>query len=560
MPKHTSSEVLIIACGLLAAVLIPAGVAAQQPIYTTLPPIEVTAQKEPEDPKNLPVSVTAVTKGTLDADDLMSVSEAGWFAPNTYFNEFTARKLSNPRFRGVGASPSNPGVTSYVDGVPQLHANSSNIELLDVDQVEFVRGPQSALFGRNTVGGIINITSVRPSLTNWTGSLLGPYGNFNGGDLRGTVSGPLLTDKLAVGMGFGYGSRDGFTTNDVTGNKVDTRSAFFGKGQLLWKPNAQWEARAMFTGERARDGDYALNDLAALRANPYHTSRNIEGYTNRDILAPTFQVAYAGSRIEFTTVTGVLKWKTADLTDLDYTAMPLITRNNAEEDLQFTEELRFASAKAAPIVLSDSVTMKWQGGLFLFTQNYKQDAVNNFSPFVVSEFVPFPVTQHSPQSALDDVGLGIYGQGTFTFAKKLDLVIGARGDRREQEGRSEYVLLAGDRSAERRENREGLLGRVSAVRDRVPRDTGRNGVRHRVAGIQGGRLQPGFSGGSRSLRPGTQLELRGGREDDGARRSAVGDRRHVLHRLDRRAGEHPEPWRPRPVLHRQHRRCKQQGD
>ena len=67
MAKHTSSEGLIIACGLLAGVLIPAGAAAQQPIYTTLPPIEVTAQKEPEDPKNLPVSVTAVTKGTLDA-------------------------------------------------------------------------------------------------------------------------------------------------------------------------------------------------------------------------------------------------------------------------------------------------------------------------------------------------------------------------------------------------------------------------------------------------------------------------------------------------------------
>jgi iron complex outermembrane recepter protein len=432
MPQRSSSAGPLAACGLLAVLLMPMRVAAQPPVYTTLPPIEVTAQKEPEDPKNLPVSVTAVTKATLAADDLQRVSEAGWFAPNTYFNEFTARKLSNPRFRGIGASPSNPGVTSYVDGVPQLHANSSNIELLDVDQVEFVRGPQSALFGRNTLGGIINITSVRPSLENWTGSLIGPYGNFNGGDLRGTVSGPLLTDKLAVGLGFGYATRDGFTKNDVTGNGLDSRSAVFGKGQLLWKPNARWEVRAMFTGERARDGDYALNDLGALRVRPFHTSRDVEGYTHRDILAPTFQVAYAGSRVEFSTVTGVLKWKTADLTDLDYTALPLITRNNAEQDLQVTEEIRFASAKAAPIVLSDRVTMKWQGGLFLFTQNYKQDAVNNFSPFVLSQFLNFPVSQHSPQSALDDVGVGIYGQGTLTFSKKLDVVIGARGDREDK--------------------------------------------------------------------------------------------------------------------------------
>src|SRR6185503_14752524 len=102
------------------------------------------------------------------------------------------------------------------------------------------------------------------------------------------------------------------------------------------------------------------------------------------ILAPTVQVAYTGPTIEFTTTTGVLKWKTDDLTDLDYTPLPLITRSNAEEDLQFTQEARFASAKAAPIRLSDRVTMKWQAGVFVFTQNYTQDAINTFSPFVLN--------------------------------------------------------------------------------------------------------------------------------------------------------------------------------
>src|SRR2546422_364137 len=134
------------------------------PLTTSLPPITVTAQKEPQDPANLPVSVTAVLSDTLTAAGLSSVSQAGWFAPNTFFNEFTARKLSNPRFRGVGSSPNNPGITSYIDGVPQLNANSSSIEFLDVEQVEFVRGPQSALFGRNALGGIINITRARRRL------------------------------------------------------------------------------------------------------------------------------------------------------------------------------------------------------------------------------------------------------------------------------------------------------------------------------------------------------------------------------------------------------------
>ena len=103
----------------------------------------------------------------------MFVSDAAIYAPNVYFADFTARKLSNPRFRGIGSSPANPGVATYIDGVPQLNTNSSSIELIDVAQIEFVRGPQSALFGRNALGGLINITSVKPSLTDWSGEVVG---------------------------------------------------------------------------------------------------------------------------------------------------------------------------------------------------------------------------------------------------------------------------------------------------------------------------------------------------------------------------------------------------
>lgn len=412
---------------MLGVLLTPTSSTAQ--LRTSLPTITVTAQKESENVQDVPVSVTAVTKETLENAGVRSVSDAAAYAPNTYFNEFTARKLSNARFRGIGSSPNNPGITSYVDGVPQLNANSSSIELMDVDQIEFVRGPQSALFGRNAVGGVINITSGRPSLKAWTGSVTAPYGNFSAGDVRATASGPLMADKLAVSAAVGYSRRDGFTKNDVTGHDLDSRSAFFAKGQLLWTPAERWEARVLFTGERARDGDYALSDLAGLRANPFHASRTIQGFTRRNIVSPTVHVSHTGQKIDFSTVTGFVWWKTDDLTDLDYTALPLVTRNNTEQDFQFTEEFHVASSKAAPISLSDRVALKWQAGVFVFTQNYEQDAINNFSPFVLSPFLGFPVSQHSPQSTLDDSGVGVYGQGTWTFSNKLDVTVGARGDR-----------------------------------------------------------------------------------------------------------------------------------
>ena len=412
-------------------VLVPALAGAQTPSpqppvpAVTLPPVTVTAQKEPADPQALPVSLTVVPLESLWNGGMTSLGEAAAYAPNTYFTDFTARKLSNPRFRGIGSSPANPAITTYIDGVPQLNTNSSSVEFLDVTQVEFVRGPQSALFGRNTLGGLVNVSSARPSLSKWTGSAIAPFGNYSSFDVRANASGPIAS-KAAVGFAIGHSQRDGFSTNDITGHDIDSRDGLFGKAQLLLTPTAQWEARLIYTGERARDGDYALMDLGSLRDNPHHVQRDFEGHTERDIHAVTFLARHEGTRFAFSSTTGYVNWKTDDATDLDYTPAPLITRTNEEKDGQFTQEFRVASPAAAPVKLSDSASLKWQAGVFLFSQNYDQDAVNEFAPFVLSPFFTTPVQQIS-LAELDDTGVGIYGNGTIDFGR-VDVTLGARFD------------------------------------------------------------------------------------------------------------------------------------
>ena len=403
-----------------------------QPPAITLPPVTVTAQKEPADAQKLPVSVTTVLPTTISGAGIRGVADAAIYAPNTYFSDFTARKLSNARFRGIGTSPANPGITTYIDGVPQFNTNSSSVEFVDVAQVEFVRGPQSSLFGRNALGGVINIMSERPSLSGWHGSVTAPVANFDSREVRGSASGPL-GDRLAVGVALGRAEREGFTTNTLTGNDVDAREATVGKAQLLWIPATTWETRLIVSGERARDGDYALHDLAALRSNPYEVQRDFEGHTHRDIVNTTLLARHEGSRFAFSSATGILRWKTNDLTDLDYTPLSLIVRDNTEESLQFTQEVRLASAASAPLRLSDAATLRWQAGAFFFTQNYEQDAINSFSPFVLSPFVNFPVRQHAPQGTLDDVGIGLYSQGTVTLGERLDLTAGLRFDHERKE-------------------------------------------------------------------------------------------------------------------------------
>ena len=223
-----------------------------------------------------------------------------------------------------------------------------------------------------------------------------------------------------------FAERDGFTVNTITGNDIDTRSAFAAKGQVLWKPSAAWETRVIVSGERARDGDYALNDLAAVRQNPFEVARDYEGQTDRDIFSTTILARHESEKLTFSSTTGFVKWNTFDSTDLDYSPFPIATRNNTEDDFQFTQEVRLASAAASPYKMSDAVSVRWQTGVFLFTQSYEQFVVQNFSANVLPG-VPVPVTNISPDAALDDVGFGVYGQGTLSF-KKLDFSVGARVD------------------------------------------------------------------------------------------------------------------------------------
>ena len=274
----------------------------------TLPTVTVTAQKEPEDARKLPVSVTAVSADTIERAGIRIVSDAAIFAPNAIFTEFTARKLSNPRFRGIGSSPGNPGVTTFLDGVPQLNSNSSSIELLDIQQIEFVRGPQSALFGRNTLGGLVNVTSRRPGAAKWTGQLSVPFGNFSAWDMRGNASGSLIDDTLSASAAFSYAKRDGFTVNDR-----HRRRPRLARCVQRQRPVAV-EAGAPVGGarhhhRRTRARRRLRRSTISKRCARTRTtrSRDYEGYTNRDIFATTILSRAQGQPMHLSTTTGFVK-------------------------------------------------------------------------------------------------------------------------------------------------------------------------------------------------------------------------------------------------------------
>ena len=149
--------------------------------------------------QDVPASVSVVGAATIQDAGIDKVQEGSYYVPNLFISEFTAQKLSFPFVRGVGGGSLNPAVTTYYDGVPQLNANSSSIELLDIERIEFLRGPQGTLYGRNTLGGVINVLSRKPSFQ-LASEASATGGNYGLQDYRATISGPLVDGwQLLIG-------------------------------------------------------------------------------------------------------------------------------------------------------------------------------------------------------------------------------------------------------------------------------------------------------------------------------------------------------------------------
>ena len=284
-----------------------------------------------------------------------------------------------------------------------------------------MRGPQSALFGRNTLGGVINVTSARPSLSDWSGARQRAAGELRRARRRAAAcrvrSRPA---RVGVGVSFKYGRRDGYTVNIVTGNDLDIRDRrFSARRSCCGRRRASGRRGVIVTGERARDGDYALSDLGGLRTNPFRDRARLRGahrsrhrwrrrsWRDGQARASTSrrpQASCAGRRrTPPTSTTRRCRWCAAT------------TARRASSSRRRCASRRRRTRRSGS---RTALPLRWQAGVFLFTQNYEQDAVNTFAPFVLSPFIRLRRRASTrPQSALDDVGVGVYGQGTVTVGE-----------------------------------------------------------------------------------------------------------------------------------------------
>jgi iron complex outermembrane receptor protein len=153
----------------------------QAPTTQGLADIIVTAQKRSETAQNVPVAITSLSMGRLSTAGISDTTELAQLTPSLSFNT-NLGGFGQPRIRGIGTTATGPGienpVATYVDGVYIGSSTGAIFALADVQQVDVLKGPQGTLFGRNATGGVIQVTTLKPTEELHANAQL-TYGNYN---------------------------------------------------------------------------------------------------------------------------------------------------------------------------------------------------------------------------------------------------------------------------------------------------------------------------------------------------------------------------------------------
>ena len=241
-----------------SAMLVPAAYAqtAQSSDDSGDEPIIVTATLRAMDVQDIPLAVTAVAPEALERQGVNDIKNLASISPSFNIQSSqTETQGTSIKIRGVGTTGNNTGLESsvgvFIDGVYQSRPGVALGDLVDIERLEILRGPQGTLFGRNTSAGALNVSTKRPSLSTTEGFVNASYGNYNFMNLQGGVSLPVVQDVAGVRLSGTWRKRDGYLKSP-TGAESNDRDRYMLRGQLYIEPNADVSIRLL--------ADYAKTD------------------------------------------------------------------------------------------------------------------------------------------------------------------------------------------------------------------------------------------------------------------------------------------------------------
>lgn len=337
--------------------------------------VQVTAIKQGPVLRSTAVASTILGSRAVERGGITALKEISLTVPNFHVPDYGSRMTSSIYVRGLGARIDQPVIGMNIDNVPLLNKNSFDTELADIERIEVLRGPQSTLYGRNTMGGVVNVYTLSP-LTYEGVRLWAEYGSGNSMRLRASAyTRPRENVGFAV-TGF-YTRSDGFFENDYTHKKCDWERQAGGRWKVQWDNRRGVRLDNTLAVTRLEQGGYpyayvgeAIVEGGETVIRPGEIAYNDPcGYT-RTSISDGLTVRYDAPRYSLSSITSYQYIDDAMTLDQDFTPLSYFTLRQAIREHDLTEDLVIRSR--------GSERYGWLFGAFGFYRHETMDAPVTF--------------------------------------------------------------------------------------------------------------------------------------------------------------------------------------
>lgn len=377
----------------------------------TLDSIVVSSIKHPSASWTMPVASTTIDAQMMERRQMNEMKDFTASIPNFIMVDRDTRLTSSVFVRGVGSLINMPGVAMYVDGVPHFEKSSFDISLTEIEKVEFLRGPQGTLFGRNAMGGIILVHTTSPFRRQGTRLRLS-YGSFN--DTRFSFSHlHKINQAFAYGITADYNHSDGYIHNNYNNEKADKLNAASLNGRLEWRPRTNLSLRLVNGFEYVKQGAFAYGDVNEETNGVDSVNINHESYYDRKIYDAGLQVDFHNPYFWLRSQTSLQLLDDTYNVDQDASPRDLYYAVQSEKQRLLSEEINIKNVTAG--------RYNWNFGLFAFSH-----AINRSTDVFIN--MANPAYQLEKRYDDDNRGIAFYHQSQLQITSQLILEAGIRYD------------------------------------------------------------------------------------------------------------------------------------
>ena len=391
---------------------------------TESPAIEsvvISAQKRgvAQDAQTVPIALTVIPAAEIEQRHVRNLQDLTTASPNVTLTDLgTVRGFASFTIRGLGVNttiPSmEPAVGVFVDGIYLGVSAGAVLDVIDIESIEILRGPQGLLFGRNTTGGAVLINTQRP------GDVFAVNGRFN------YETGPQETASLSVEGPIGgqfrakltghYSNDDGWFTNQIEGRSFGAAQTYVVRPTIVWMPSAAFDTTLIYERGSVRgDGATGQNPLYL---QGFDISLNHPGYNRLDWESVTLESNWRIAGSVFTNLAGYRTLDQGISIDIDARPIAGFFISDLLRQHQFSDELRFSGR------ILDRVDLT--AGLYYFTQSYL---------FLERRVAGLSVFDSTLGGHVDVSNYAVFAQLSFEATPEFALMAGGRFSREEKDAR-----------------------------------------------------------------------------------------------------------------------------